>query len=196
VSGSDQGTAVSGSYGAGSVSFKVTFVVAATRNDVIGRDGDMPWRMPSSLRRFRSLTMGRPMIMGRKTYRAIGKALDGRDTIVVTRDRAFSAVDVHVAGSLAHAFELACGLAKARGTDEIIIAGGGEIYRQALPYATDIHLDRIDTELDGDAFLPPLDPAEWREVNREPIPPHPRDEFSVTAIHFRRISAFRLLDCA
>jgi dihydrofolate reductase len=196
VSGSDKGNAVVSAPGRGSVSFKVTFVVAATRNGVIGRDGDMPWRMPSSLRRFRSLTMGRPMIMGRKTYAAIGKALDGRDTIVVTRDRAFSAANVHVAESLPRAFELACGLAAARGTDEIIVAGGGEIYRQALPYATDVHLDRIDTELDGDAFMPTLDPAEWREVSREAIPPHPRDEFPAMAIHFRRISAFRPLDCA
>jgi dihydrofolate reductase len=136
------------------------------------------------------------MIMGRKTYQAIGKALDGRDTIVVTRDKAFAAAGVHVAGSLAQAFELARRFATARGTDEIIIAGGGDIYGQALPYATDVYLDRIDTELDGDAFLPPLDPAEWCEVGRSSIPPHPRDEFSAMAVHFRRISAPRPLDCA
>jgi dihydrofolate reductase len=169
--------------------FRVSLVVAATRNGVIGRAGGMPWRMPSSLRRFRMLTMGRPMVMGRKTYQSIGKALDGRDTVVVTHDRAFSADGVHVAASLADALRLARQLAAARGVDEIVIAGGGEIYRLALPYATDVHLDRIDTDLDGDTTLPPLDPAEWQEVDRQPIEPHLRDEYPAEAIHFRRIGA-------
>ena len=175
---------------------RVILVVAATRNDVIGRQGDMPWRMPSSLRRFRALTMGRPMIMGRKTFQSIGKPLDGRDTIIVTRDVSFSVPGAYVAGSLSQAFELACRLAEARGTNEIVIAGGGEIYELALPYATDVYLDRIDTELAGDAYLPKLDPADWAEIDRNPLPPHPRDEFSATAIHFRRISAPLPVDCA
>ncbi|MGD9806530.1 MAG: dihydrofolate reductase [Hyphomicrobiaceae bacterium] len=176
--------------------FKVTLVVAATRNSVIGRSGDMPWHMPSSLKRFRALTMGRPMIMGRKTYQAIGKPLDGRDTIVITRDRTFSVPGVHVARNLAQAFELARRLAVARGTDEIIIAGGGEIYRLALPYATDVHLDRIDTDLEGDTTLPLLDPTEWQEAARYPIEPHPRDDYSALAIHFLRIGAPRALESA
>ena len=156
----------------------------------------MPWRMPSSLRRFRLLTMGRPMIMGRKTYEAIGRPLDGRDTIVLTRDKTFSVPGVHVAHSLFEAFQQARRLAAGRGTNELIIAGGGEVYELALPYATDIYLDRIDTDLYGDAVLPLLDPADWREVDREPLPPHPRDEFSATAVHLRRISAPRSLDSA
>lgn len=134
--------------------------------------------------------------MGRKTYQAIGKPLDGRDTIVVTRDSTFSAPGVHVASDLARAFEQARRLAEARGTNEIIIAGGGEIYEAALPYATDVYLDRIDTDLDGDTHFPVLDPAEWRETSREALAPHPRDEFSATAVHFRRISTPRPLDCA
>jgi dihydrofolate reductase len=152
--------------------------------------------MPSSLKRFRALTMGRPMIMGRKTYQAIGKPLDGRDTIVVTRDHSFSVPGVHVAGNLGQAFEQARGLAVARGTDEIIIAGGGEIYRLALPYATDVHLDRIDTDLEGDTTFPFLDPTEWKEVACYPIEPHSRDEFSASAIHFQRIGAPRALESA
>ncbi|MGE0766399.1 MAG: dihydrofolate reductase [Hyphomicrobiaceae bacterium] len=167
----------------------IVLVVAATRNSVIGQDGDMPWRMPSSLKRFRALTMGRPMIMGRKTYQAIGRALDGRDTIVVTRDKGFAAPGVFSVGNLFDAFEQARRFADARGATEIIIAGGGEIYRQALPYATDIQLDRIDTELAGDTVFPSLDPAEWREVAQRPIEADPRDEFCAIAIHFRRIGA-------
>ena len=113
----------------------ITLVVAAARNGVIGRAGDMPWRMPSSLRRFRALTLGRPMIMGRKTFEAIGRPLDGRDTIVVTRNAAFAASGVHLAASLPEALRIAAKLAVARTTNEIIIAGGGEIYRAALPLA-------------------------------------------------------------
>jgi len=126
--------------------------------------------------------------MGRKTYRAIGRPLDGRDTIVLTRDSTFSAPGIHVATSLGQAFTLARHLATARATDEIIIAGGGEIYELALPFATDVYLDRIDTDLAGDTLFPSLDPADWREISRTPLPAHPRDEFSAVSIHFRRIS--------
>jgi len=176
--------------------FRVILVVAATRNGVIGRQGDMPWRMPSSLRRFRALTMGRPMIMGRKTFQAIGKPLDGRDTIILTRDASLTAPGAHIVGSLSAAFALACRLAMARATNEIVIAGGGEVYELALPYATDVYLDRIDTDLAGDAYLPKLDPADWVEIDRNPLPPHPQDEFSAMALHFRRISAPLPVDCA
>lgn len=176
--------------------FKITFVVAATRNGVIGRGGDMPWRMPSSLRRFRSLTMGRPMIMGRKTYAAIGRPLDGRDMIVVTRDRTFQVDGVHRAGSLADAFSLAVQLAAKRGTNEIIIAGGGEIYASALPYATDVQLDLVETELEGDTLFPQLDPTSWQEIGNEPIVPHSKDEYAATAKVFRRIGPSKPLPSA
>lgn len=167
----------------------VTLVVAATRNGIIGRGGAMPWRMPSSLKRFRSLTMGRPMVMGRKTFQAIGRALDGRDTIVISRDAAFASEGVQRAGGLSEALAIACRLAAARGVDEIIIAGGGEIYAQALPYATRVHLDLIEAEIDGDTSFPPLDPGQWREVARAPIEPSPRDEFKATAVLCERIGA-------
>lgn len=164
----------------------VSMVVAATRNGIIGRAGDMPWRMPSSLRRFRSLTMGKPMVMGRKTFDAIGRPLDGRDTIVVTRNADFRADGVHVAANLAEALVIAVRLAKARGTDEIVIAGGGEIYAAAMPYATHVHLDVIEADLDGDTSFPRLDPTDWREVTRQPIDPHPKDDFEATAILWER----------
>ncbi len=133
------------------------------------------------------LTLGRPMIMGRKTYIAIGRPLDGRDTIVVTRDPTFKVDGVHPAGSLPCAFALATKMAGARGTNEIIIAGGGEIYAAALPYATSVQLDLIETDLEGDTYSPILDPREWREAERVPIERHPRDEHPATAIVFRRI---------
>ncbi len=165
----------------------VTLVVAATIDGVIGRGGDMPWRLPSSLKRFRALTMGRPMIMGRKTYQSIGRALDGRDTVVVTRNADFKASGVYSVASIEAALSLARGFAATRGTDEIVIAGGGEIYAAALPYATCVHLDRIAACIEGDTVFPSLDAEEWEEIDQGPIPPHPRDDYAITAILFRRI---------
>lgn len=174
----------------------VTLVVAAARNGVIGRSGDMPWRMPSSLKRFRALTMGRPMIMGRKTFEAIGRPLDGRDSIVVTRNPDFAVAGVFRAASLAEAFAIAARLAAARATAEIIIAGGGEIYAAALPYATRVHLDLIDAVLDGDTVFPDLDPAQWRQAARSPMQPSAKDEFAATAILYERIGVPQPLPAA
>lgn len=176
--------------------FNVTLVVAAARNGIIGRAGDMPWRMPSSLKRFRTLTMGKPMIMGRKTFEAIGRPLDGRDTIVVTRAGFAAVAGVLVVASLEAAFGAAATRAAARGVDEIIIAGGGEIYAAALPYATIVHLDRIETEVDGDTVFPALDPAEWREVARQPLDPSPRDQYPAEAVIYHRIGPPRALPVA
>lgn len=147
----------------------------------------MPWRMPSSLKRFRALTMGRPMIMGRKTFESIGRPLDGRDTIVVTRNVNFKVEGVHCAANLAEALAVASRLASARGSNEIIIAGGGEIYRAALPFATDVQLDRIEAEPAGDTVFPQLDRNEWQEITSIPIPPATNDQFRATAVHYERI---------
>jgi len=156
----------------------------------------MPWRMPSSLRRFRSLTMGRPMIMGRKTYMAIGRPLDGRDTIVVTRNPSFQVDGCHCVDSLSAAFRLAMDLAAQRGTNEIIVAGGGEVYASALPYATCVQLDLIEAELEGDTRFPCLEPTTWQEIETGPIEPHPRDQFKATAREFRRIGPAKPLASA
>ena len=169
----------------------VTLVVAAARNGVIGRDGDMPWRMPSSLKRFRVLTLGRPMVMGRKTFQSIGRALDGRDTIVVTRDTSFRVAGAVVVGNLEAALAEACRLAQGRGVDEIIIAGGGEIYKAALPYATRVELDLIEAEPDGDTRFLALDPAEWRETGRQAVPKAAGDSFAMIAISYQRIGAVK-----
>lgn len=174
---------------AADVAIKVSIVVAATRNGVIGRGDVMPWRMPSSLKRFRSLTLGKPMIMGRKTFASIGKALDGRDTIVITRNDGFSAAGVVRAANLGEALRTAQRLAAVRAVNEIIIAGGGEIYAQALPYATHVYLDLIDATLDGDAVFPSLPQAAWQEISRQPLLPSPRDEYPAEAVNFERIGA-------
>jgi dihydrofolate reductase len=164
----------------------IALVVAAAENGVIGRGGGLPWRIPSDLKTFRRLTLGKPIIMGRKTYQAIGKPLDQRDNIVVTRDPAFQAAGVIVAGSLAEALANARALAAAKSIDEMIVIGGAELYRQALPLADRIYLTRVHAEPQGDALFPPLSEGDWHEVSREPLPRDARDEHACTLVILER----------
>lgn len=149
---------------------RIVFVVAAARNGVIGRDGQMPWHLPADLKHFKAMTMGKPMIMGRKTFQSIGRALPGRDTIVITRQAAFTVPGVHVAGSWDAALSIARRLADGRGVDEITVVGGAEIYRLALSVVDRVYLTEIDLEPDGDSVFAPLDPDLWTETAREDYP--------------------------
>lgn len=158
----------------------VCFVVAAGENGVIGRDGALPWRLSTDLRLFRRLTLGKPVIMGRKTYESIGKPLDGRDNIVVSRDPSFQAEGVVVTHSVAAALERARELAHARGADEIAVIGGAEIFEAMLPCADRIYLTRVGASPPGDTFLPSLDAAIWRETSREQLERGPKDEYNAT----------------
>jgi dihydrofolate reductase len=158
----------------------IALVVAVAENGVIGRDGGLPWRMPSDLKTFRRVTMGKPVVMGRRTFATLKKPLDGRDNIVVTRDPAFAAEGVSVVGSLPDALTLARVLARTRGADEIMIIGGGEIYRAALPLADRLYWTRIHGRPEGDTHFPELDAADWRRVSAEPIVTGERDEFAAT----------------
>lgn len=142
---------------------RVHVIVAAAENDIIGRDGAMPWRIPEDLKRFKAITMGHPILMGRKTWAAIGRPLPGRENILITRQKEFSAPGATVLHSLHEALDHA----SARGASDVFIIGGGEIYRQALPLADVVHLTRIHAKFEGDASFPSLDPS-WREVAREP----------------------------
>jgi len=138
----------------------VSFVLARADNGVIGKDGGLPWRLPDDMRRFKQLTLGKPVVMGRKTWESLPrKPLPGRENIVVTRDAGFRAEGVVVVHALADAL--------ARQADEICIIGGAQIYAQALPYATRIHLTEVHGEVEGDTRMPGFDPAEWRETARE-----------------------------
>lgn len=155
----------------------VTFVVAVAENGVIGRNGQMPWRMPTDLKRFRKVTMGKPVVMGRKTYESVGKLLDGRDNIVVTRQAGFAAPGIHVAGSVEDALALARRLGSARNADEIAVIGGAEIFRAALPFADRIYLTIVKARPEGDIILEPFDAAQWRETSRETLPQSANDQF-------------------
>ncbi len=155
---------------------------------MIGRGGQLPWRMPSDLKTFRRLTLGKPIIMGRKTFQSIGKPLDGRDNIVVTRDETFQApAGVRVARSLDDALRIARMFASGRGTEEIMIIGGAEIYRQALPQADRIYLTRIHARPDGDATFHDPRPEIWHIVERTPIPHDPRDDHEATLLVYERL---------
>lgn len=145
---------------------ELVLVVARARNGVIGRDGALPWHLPVDLRRFKAMTVGKPVIMGRKTFEAIGKPLPGRHNIVLTRDAEWRADGVTVVPNLAEAVA-AAGLDPRARADAIMVIGGAQIYAEALPSATRIELTEVDAEPEGDTVLPAFDPARWREVARE-----------------------------
>lgn len=143
---------------------RVTLIAALASNGVIGRDNQLPWRIPGDLPRFKKLTTGHTLVMGRKTFDSIGRPLPGRTTFVVTRNRDLALPGVEVAHSLEDA------LARVK-TGEAFIAGGGEIYAQALPLADRLVLTEIDAPFEGDAYFPSFDRSAWRLVEEEVQPP-------------------------
>jgi len=165
---------------------RLVAVVARARNGVIGVNNDLPWRLSSDLKRFKSLTMGKPMIMGRKTWDSIGRPLPGREIIVLTRDPHFRAEGAHVAATPAEALATARRLAALTGASEIIIAGGGDVFRAYLPETMIIEVTEVALDCAGDAHFPALDPTEWREVARETPPRGPRDEADFHYATFQR----------
>lgn len=169
--------------------FTISFVVAVAENGVIGRDGTLPWRVAHDLKAFRRLTIGKPVIMGRKTFDSIGKPLDGRDNIVVTRNPDFGAPGVERVGSIDDALALARTRAAARGVDEITVIGGAEIFAASLAHADRIYLTRIHARPEGDTVFPELDPGVWREVSQAQIPPDDRDTATATLYTYERAAA-------
>ena len=133
----------------------ITLVAALADNRVIGRDGGMPWHLPGDLARFRALTMGHTLVMGRKTFESIGRALPGRSTIVVTRAQAWSADGVTVAHSIDEAIEAA-------GDTRVFVAGGGEIYAETIDRADRLELTQVHRTVDGDTYFPSIDRRRWR----------------------------------
>ncbi len=161
-------------------------VVAMAENGVIGRDNRLLWRIKTDMARFRRLTMGRPMIMGRKTFESIGKPLPGRETIVLTRDGEFSAEGVHVAHTWEEAVAKGEELAGKAGADAVAVAGGAEIYALALPHVQTLFLTQVHTAPEGDAVFPSFDRSQFREVRREDHPKGPDDEHPFTFIDLER----------
>ncbi len=152
----------------------VTLIVAVAENGVIGRDGTLPWRLPEDLKHFRRLTLGNTVLMGRKTWQSLGKPLDGRANWVLTRDPAFSAPGAQVFRDLDAA------LAQPP-QGQLLVIGGAELYRQALPLASRLELTRVHARVEGDTHFPDYDPAQWRETARSD---HPADERHAHAYSF------------
>jgi dihydrofolate reductase len=168
---------------------RVSLIVAVAENEVIGRDGGLPWRLSSDLKTFRRLTMGTPLIMGRKTFDSIGKPLDGRDNIVVTRDPFFEVAGVSACPTVSEALTLARVLATTRGADEIMVIGGAAIYEAVMPVADRIYFTQVHAKPHGDRHFAALDENVWREVSRQALPQGERDEHASTLIVYERKSA-------
>ncbi len=138
---------------------RMSLIAAMAANRVIGRDNRLPWRLPADLKRFKRLTMGHALIMGRKTFESIGRPLPGRSTIVVTRQTGYAPPGVQVAHSVQEALDLAGG--------EAFIAGGAGLFQETLPVADRLYLTLIEKEFEGDTFFPDFDPSGWRLVEEE-----------------------------
>ncbi|MCE9665942.1 dihydrofolate reductase [Halomonas sp. M5N1S17] len=149
----------------------VAMIAALSRNRVIGVENQLPWYLPEDLRFFKRMTQAKPLVMGRKTFESIGRPLPGRLNIVVTRDSTFQHDGVRVCHDLASALALADQQATIDGCEEIMVMGGGEIYAQALPFASRLYLTEVDVEVEGDARFPELDSQQWEEVQRVPGQP-------------------------
>ncbi len=161
-------------------------VAAIARNGVIGGHNRLLWRLPSDLKRFKALTMGKPLIMGRKTFELVARPLPGRETIVATRDQRFSAEGVHVAHGLEEALALAAERAAAMGADAIVVAGGGQLYAETIDRADRLAITEVRLEPEGDVRFPAIDPALWREVRREPGARGPKDDADFTFTDYER----------
>ncbi|MYZ50274.1 dihydrofolate reductase [Propylenella binzhouense] len=154
---------------------RIAFVAAVAANGVIGAGGGLPWHIRADLRRFRAITMGKPVIMGRRTFESIGRPLDGRLNIVVSRRRIEAGTDVEVLADWPAALSRAQTEAARTHADEICVIGGGQIYAHALPDADRLYLTRVDAAPPGDTYFPTLEVEDWQETAREALPESPGD---------------------
>ncbi len=164
----------------------ISLIAAIAENGIIGSGGELPWRVRADMRHFRSATMGKPVIMGRKTFCSLDRPLDGRWLIVVTRNKAFKADAVDVAYNLAEAIHLAGIAAREHGADEICVAGGGEIYDAAMARADRLSITHVQALPQGDTRFPNIDPDEWQEVARRPLERSEGDTAQAVHVEYRR----------
>ncbi|HKU13683.1 MAG TPA: type 3 dihydrofolate reductase [Steroidobacteraceae bacterium] len=159
----------------------ISLIVAAAQNGVIGSDNRLPWHLPDDLKRFKALSLGKPVVMGRRTFESIGKPLPGRTNIVVSRQPGLAIAGAIVARSLDAA------LAAAGDAPEIVVIGGAEIFRQVLPRADTVHLTRVHASVDGDAVFPQLDPGAWRQSAVEHHAADERHQYAFDFVTLQRI---------
>ncbi len=157
---------------------KLALIVAMAQNHVIGINNNLPWHLSEDLKYFKRVTMGKPIIMGRKTFESIGQSLPGRTNIVVTRNEDYQAEGIKIVHSLKSAIELCKSIAVIDGSDEVMVIGGAELYKQALPLSDFLYLTEVHAEVNGDAYFPEFDRKEWREIARDnykAVEPNPYD---------------------
>lgn len=170
----------------------VALIAAVAENQVIGAGNAIPWRLPSDFAFFRRMTIGKPLIMGRKTFESIGRPLPDRVNIVVSAQKGYQPDGVLVIDSLVDALEHAQAIAAADGAGEVMVAGGETIYRAALPIADRLYISHVALAPAGDASFPDIDPRTWRVVGTPEVPPDPRDTASFrVAIYERRMPVVR-----
>jgi dihydrofolate reductase len=167
------------------VTIRLSIIAAVAENGVIGAGNAMPWKLSSDLKRFKSLTMGKPVIMGRKTFASIGKPLPGRPNIVVTRQADFAPTGVTVVQSVYAA--LVAAEERAAGGDEIMVIGGGEVYRATIDRADRLYITHVEATPAGDTHFPAIDPAIWRATTAERLPSGPKDSEASTFVIYERI---------
>ena len=148
---------------------KLSLIVAVSRNGVIGLNNQLPWHLPEDLKYFKSVTMGKPIVMGRKTFESIGKPLPGRDNIVISRQHDYPAQGIKLVSSLSEAISLGERINLINGTEEVMIIGGAQIYAEALDLADRVYLTRVHRHVEGDAYFPILETAAWHEIAREDV---------------------------
>lgn len=165
---------------------KVVLVAAIGENGVIGREGQLPWRLKSDLQHFKRITINKPVIMGRKTYESIGKLLKDRTNIVMTRDLGLVAPGAVLATSLDAAFAYARDDASKRGVDEVMVIGGSDVFDVTMGFADRLEITRVHASPKGDVMFPPIDPQMWRETRRERHPRGPGDDTDFTVLTFVR----------
>lgn len=176
--------------GAPSTSPPLALVVAVAENGVIGKENGLPWHISSDLKRFRARTMGKPLLMGRKTFESIGRPLPGRETILISRDPFFTPPSgVHHAQTIGAALALAAARAEAMKAEEIIIAGGSEIFAALLDRIDRMYVTFIATAPEGDVFFPPVDWSNWQEIHREDHLPQKGDDAAFSFVDFVRRDA-------
>ncbi len=163
---------------------KVSLIAALDRNRGIGRDNELPWHLPDDLKHFKALTLGKPVLMGRRTAQSLGRALPGRTNLVMSRQGTAPFAGMRVVESLPQAVAVA----ETEGADELCVIGGGEIYALLLGQATDLYLTWVDTEVEADTRFPAFDPGDWREVDSQPHPADERHAFAFRFVHYRRNS--------
>ena len=167
----------------------ILLVAGLAQNGVIGRGNALPWRLKSDMQHFRAVTMGKPVVMGRKTFLSIGRPLPGRTTIVVSRDGAFAAPGIAVAPSLDTALTIAQGDALRRGAECIFVAGGAELYAQTMPLAERLHITYVHRAVDGDAYFPAIDRGVWHETARDEHAAAAADDAAFAFVIYRRAAS-------